>query len=306
MPSHTPRRRLAALTALALAVLIHRITKRAQNTGPQSEGADACENPYQPIAGTSLTPQQKLPRESGADQCNTERGDANDTPANRSVAKSTSTIAWLTGGLVLVGVLGFGASMLQWSEIHSGSSDTHALAQAAVDQARAAKEAVATAHNNMVSSQRAWVGAIDASITSLESNKPFDIKVMYSNSGHEPAIHLQIFLTPVTIDRPSFYPENFGKDIGISKDKCFAKLNPVGGVALPGGGYTITAIGKNFMPPLLSTAVVSGQQVAAIVGCFVYYSQEKIRHSAFCFLYDGLDQSDINHLQFCPWGNDVD
>ena len=44
---------------------------------------------------------------------------SDESSTNRSLAASTKAIAWLTFALAVIGVLGFGASLLQWQVIHN-------------------------------------------------------------------------------------------------------------------------------------------------------------------------------------------
>jgi hypothetical protein len=73
---------------------------------------------------------------------------------DKDVKGSESLMTKLTGALVLVGLLQFGAAFLQWKtmdkqlgEMKSGGIDTHALANAASDQADAAQQFSDTAED---------------------------------------------------------------------------------------------------------------------------------------------------------------
>lgn len=129
---------------------------------------------------------------------------------------------WLTGAIVVVGLLQFGAAFMQWraiagqlEEMKSGGVDTHALANAASDQADAAQQFSDTAEdiNGRMSEavdqlsaaaenakagieatqsalrqeQRAWVGMMQ--ITGIpEVGKPFHMTVLFQNTGRTPAM----------------------------------------------------------------------------------------------------------------------
>ncbi len=96
----------------------------------------------------------------------------------------------------------------QRDEMHAASEQTAQLiennaklAVAATEQAKAAaeqaqatdKEATALAdsasvsHQNMIASERAWVGPRNASIGAITVAKPLDVNIEYANTGREPA-----------------------------------------------------------------------------------------------------------------------
>lgn len=149
-------------------------------------------------AGSSEAPQADKPK-----------GEAGHTASETALVKATQRLRDFTLALVLVSLVSAVISYLQWQEIHDQSSDTHALAEAAVTQAKAAADSAKIARDSLIANSRAWVGAFSAGIDPLIADTPIIYHVSYSNSGHEPARLLAFDTHAHTI-----FKEGLEKDFG--------------------------------------------------------------------------------------------
>jgi hypothetical protein len=75
----------------------------------------------------------------------------------------------------------------QLCEMHDAGAQTDKLIDANAKLAGAAQESADTAIKNMIATQRAWVGTVDASIVKSEIGIPIKGIAAYINSGREPA-----------------------------------------------------------------------------------------------------------------------
>lgn len=136
---------------------------------------------------------------------------------------------WLTAAIAFSGFCAVGVGFMQWHEIHSGSTDTHTLAEAAKSQAdrmtdvSAAADKIREAAQNMVTQdqriadnakkaldasnkqsrtaldaaiaqnrldQRPWIGIGQFRVARFEETKPVTIEVHIVNSGKTPALNV--------------------------------------------------------------------------------------------------------------------
>jgi hypothetical protein len=132
------------------------------------------------------------------------------------VRNGTSSTDWLI--VILTAVIAI-TSYLQWSEIHAGSRDTNALAEAARKQAdkaetisgslekavaemktsnaqakqqsdqalRQGRDALNATIEQSKLGQRAWVGVSDSRLAQFEANKSIRVEITLTNSGNTPA-----------------------------------------------------------------------------------------------------------------------
>jgi hypothetical protein len=139
----------------------------------------------------------------------------------RMTAFERSTVRWTR---VAVGISVLAAIFIcaQWYEMHTGSADTHKLAEAASTQAtqttnlataagtqaaqtkvladqaiiqaqankqlaQNAVDALANTEKSFRDEQRAWVGISDLNLSTFEPNKPITIEMRIANTGRTPA-----------------------------------------------------------------------------------------------------------------------
>jgi hypothetical protein len=138
------------------------------------------------------------------------------------VNRAERWMIYLTGAVAFFGLCSVIVGILQWRsmngqlrEMHEGGIDTHALADAASDQADAAQQfsdtaedinggvagavdqlsatadnaraSIRAAQNSLHIDQRAWVGVSDITKPDFAVDKPFVTKVLVKNTGKTPA-----------------------------------------------------------------------------------------------------------------------
>jgi hypothetical protein len=142
---------------------------------------------------------------------NDDHQNSQETASERSIAKSTRNITRLTGVLAVIAFVSAIVSGFQWWEIHSGSADTKALADAAKAQAAATVGQLGVMQSQLgemkssgeqtnkiienykrladtaEAAQRAWVGPLTAIITAPVINEGAKVTISYTNSGKETA-----------------------------------------------------------------------------------------------------------------------
>ncbi len=107
------------------------------------------------------------------------------------------TAAWNKVMVILTGILAassclytyyarqqFGIMNAQLTEIRNSGTDTHTLAQAALDSARTAKDTLREIRNE----ERPWMVVKDAKVTTLEAARQAQIDIVFSNFCHSPAL----------------------------------------------------------------------------------------------------------------------
>jgi hypothetical protein len=182
------------------------------------------------------------------------------------------------------------------------------LAEAAGTQAQAAINSAKTAQDNMVASQRAWIGPRNAkSVTGPELEKNLDVVVEYQNTGREPALETifdaEVFVATKEEDDSGAVSSRINNFIG----KCKVKWTPMKkGVVFPSGGtgsaYELT---KTLDVSEIDQDVVDGSKSIIVDGCFVYKSAGGIRRSSFCYFFTGKKTKPTN-WSICEVGNDAD
>jgi hypothetical protein len=182
------------------------------------------------------------------------------------------------------------------------------LAEAAGKQAQAAIDSAKTAQENMVASQRAWVGPRNAkSTTGPELEKPLDIIIEYQNSGREPALDTifdtEAFVATKEEDSSGAAPNRVNDFIG----KCKIKWTPTQkGVVFPAGStgsaYELT---RALDAKWIDQDVIDGAKLIFIDGCFVYKTAGGIRRSSFCYFFNSKKTKPSN-WNICQIGNDAD
>ena len=198
----------------------------------------------------------------------------------------------------------------QLEQMKSSSDQTNKIIEANTKLALAAQKSADTADKNLVATQRAWVGPIDASIISSGNGTVIKGTVSYINSGREPARFSG------KLDESVYSREDW--DNGSAANNIIARQQEC---------LVIKYIdGSRFVWPTVSTniyfihfpaaqipqvgiytwndRIVGGQDILAIQGCLSYIAFGEIHHTSYCYFYDSR-ASDVNHLSICTVGNDV-
>jgi hypothetical protein len=198
----------------------------------------------------------------------------------------------------------------QWWEIHSGSVDTHALAEAAKRQANIAEN-----------TGRAWIAPIKFSLVNLDDPvEPLKVSLFYQNVGREPATSLKNNLTSGYIATKGTPPDKWQTlqewdKIPSASNLCMDAINTTtSNVAYPSQNIGFTVDIKRFDTWNISDAMLS-QFFAAVkdqtvlyyvAGCFSYETAGKMKFSAFCAYLNPIPDKQISQWGFssCPVGNE--
>jgi hypothetical protein len=182
------------------------------------------------------------------------------------------------------------------------------LAEAAGKQAQAAIDSAKTAQENMVASQRAWIGPRNTkSATAPELEKDLNITVEYQNTGREPALETIYDADLFVSSKEEDTSGALTKRIEDFLSKCKVKWIPTQkGVVFPSGStgsayelnYTLTADN-------IDQDVLDGNKSIIIDGCFVYKSAGGIHRSSFCYFFTSKKTKPPNWA-ICTVGNDAD
>ena len=209
----------------------------------------------------------------------------------RWMTRFTAAIAFLTPCSVIVGTCQWRVMSGQLGEMQSSSADTKKLAQAAVDQAAAAKTTIQVIQENMRLEQRAWVGVKGIRITPppWKVEQKLEVTITIENTGRTPALEVKV------IKRYGPRPPN-----KADLSKPVAELN-VFAIA-PTNSYdsTVTLSEKLSEPDLQLLA--SGKPYY-VYGTITYKDilSTTIRETLFC----GYYKDGFRALQFCPIFNDM-
>jgi hypothetical protein len=184
------------------------------------------------------------------------------------------------------------------------------LAEAATKQAEAAIETVRTARDNLVASQRAWVGPRNArSDGQPELGKEFTVFIDYQNSGREPGIETIYDVDVFAISDDEDRAGKTNQRVITFNSKCKIKWTPSNAQVVyptPGGllsaGYSLF---KNIDAGQIDQEVVEGTKTVVVNGCFVYKTSGAIHRSSYCY-YFNMKKSKPAAWNICEFGNDAD
>lgn len=204
----------------------------------------------------------------------------------------------------------------QRDEMHTASEQTTQLignnaklADAAADQAKATdKEAAAladnakVAHDNMIASERAWVGPTNASIDgAIQVGKELGINIEYANTGKEPANNFVPSIDGFTITSEEDTGGKTVQRLFTYFQKCQIEAPSIvaGQVVFPTTGFTRYNYNSKIPAESIDQDFIDGKKTLIVQGCFVYVSFSVIRHTYFCFFYKSnvTKQSNLNICQ---------
>lgn len=188
------------------------------------------------------------------------------------------------------------------------------LADAAARQAEASIAAAKTSQENLIASQRAWVGPTDANLTGLEVFKPLQATIVYGNSGRQPAPTFSL-MVPRIFTLVEWDNGTAASDIEKWKADCLQlPMNDQNArVTFPTTGFTnfnlkytgtqksLRDVGQLSVTP----AILAGTEIVAVKGCFVYRTSGQVHRTSYCYFYQAKF-SDATHLNFCTVGQAAD
>ena len=137
--------------------------------------------------------------------------------------------------------------------------------------------------------QRAWLTPVGADLGPIPvKDEMIGFGIRLINSGREPATSINVKILNSTIDGISTKATNLA-DVDVPENTSCDGLKPQRGRAdIPptGTGYTTITQGSGFGEPRLvaDDKIVSGDKFYLVRGCLAYLTQEKEKHSAFCYI----------------------
>lgn len=167
------------------------------------------------------------------------------------------------------------------------------------------------------SSGRAWLGPVDATMPLgvPQVGQPLKVVIGYTNTGKEPALYNGQLVAHVF--SLSEWTSGFAASTIIATQTVCMNapdiFRPMAKVAFPTTGFSTfqmtydagsSAItGENKI--LATEKLIAGDEIVALMGCFVYRTVNTIKHTSFCYFYQ-QNASDHQHLGFCTVGQDAD
>lgn len=157
-------------------------------------------------------------------------------------------------------------------------------------------------------SERAWVGPRDAKFAgSLSANNAAEISIEYQNTGREPALSF-IYDTRIVVGTPQDFDNGkLGREIAADVVRCRAldDRENIGSMVFPTTGFSSYTLNVAVAKEFIDDAVLKGDKILFLQGCFVYLTFETPRHTAFCYYFKG-GQTKPEHLNICPGGMGAD
>jgi len=187
----------------------------------------------------------------------------------------------------------------------SQNETSRRLAEAAARQAEAAIEATKISRDNVISTQRAWVGPRNArSESAPEVGKPLTVYMEYQNTGREPAIE-------TTYDFDFFAGEQADPAVDqrvlTFQNQCMTRWTPNrANVVFPSGlGGTSYTLSKEISSDIIDDKVLDGSKTLVLAGCLVYKTTNTIHRTTFCYFYSAKSTKPAN-WNICGTGNFAD
>lgn len=185
--------------------------------------------------------------------------------------------------------------------------DTQAALATAKQAADSSTVSSTTAQQNLVASQRAWVGPSDAKLDgTLKLGQPIDIVVSFMNTGREPArgfvSDLDAFAATADDEKKGIAQTRIVADF----DKCNAtQSSPPAQVIYPSNGFNNYTIRKTIDKAMIDEGIIDGTKTIIAQGCFVYTTFQQVHRSTFCYYFkSGVTKPD--HLNICIVGHYAD
>jgi hypothetical protein len=179
-------------------------------------------------------------------------------------------------------------------------------ADATNKQAVAMGEAATVSRDNMIAANRAWVGPSNASFAAEPSvGKAVDVTISYQNTGREPALNFINFSRPLA-GTPEDEKTTIVELITNYLEACKSYQEWNGGsVVYPSTGFSSYNLSLKIPDDLTDDAVIKGDKLIYLQGCFLYRSFGLPRHSYFCYFYkQGFTK--IGNLNICNSGHYAD
>ncbi len=184
------------------------------------------------------------------------------------------------------------------------------LAEAASKQAQAAIDSAKTAQENMVASQRAWVGPrLARSDKAPGLDKETSVVIEYQNTGREPAREAIYDVDVFTANDEKDMSGEVATRIVSFIHQCEIKWTPTQAtVVFPatngfgGSSYIIT---RTIEASMIDQDVIDSKKKIFASGCIVYKTAGGIHRSSFCYFFKA-GKTPIAGWNICQVGNDAD
>jgi hypothetical protein len=181
-------------------------------------------------------------------------------------------------------------------------------ADAAIKSADAALKQAINSERTFLQAQRAWVGPRNATFAAEPAvGKAIEMTVEYQNSGHEPAISFVYSVDSFAMEPAEEANGTVADRIGKSMSRE-NKERHSGNVIYPatsGFGASPYSISARSKDDLVDEAVVKGDKLVVVQGCFWYETIDLPKHAYFCYFYkQGFTK--IQNLNICVSGQEAD
>jgi hypothetical protein len=135
--------------------------------------------------------------------------------------------------------------------------------------------------------------------------------LQYQNTGKSPAFNMLQATVYQAFSLNEWKDGGAAKKISAVASQCF-ELDAHGTrtqVAYPNAGfasYMITVKTEDLSPKYVVTdALISGDEIFALQGCFGYKTVGELHHSSFCYFYQAK-VTNLPAMNICTVGNDAD
>src|SRR5271166_4792807 len=194
--------------------------------------------------------------------------------------------------------------------MNSSGSQADRLIEANGKLATAAQKSADISDKNLIATQRAWIGPVDANITQGTPYTIVKATVLYINTGKEPA-KFQLTGVENLYTREQWDNGQAATSLTKGKSDCFNTATITGTrFAWPTTGFSnyFAHIPEGRVPQpgvvVWTDRLNNGDDLMTVQGCIIYEAFGEIHHTAFCYFYDRR-LSDMSHLNICTVGNDV-
>ena len=229
----------------------------------------------------------------------------------RWVVAKWSRVNAIVVATVVIAVAAVGnwtTSGLQWNELRRASQQTDKSIAVSERQAEAAAKQADISQRVFIASQRAWVGPLNAKLSAEPKlAEPLEIIVAYQNTGREPAHNftydIDSFAATPEEDNAGDVSRRTSDFLNECRNKSQARpgqvVYPSAGFA---GGYSLI-----YRPNEIEVddAIIAGEKVVVMQGCFVYQTLQKLHRSYFCFFYKA-GFTKIRSMNICTVGHHAD
>lgn len=179
-------------------------------------------------------------------------------------------------------------------------------AEAEKQAAEAGKKQSENAERALTLGQRAWVGPQNAAFASEpEQGKPLELTVQYQNTGREPALSFVYSVNVTALLDSQERKGNIPAQIQDYMNGCRNMREWQGGSVVYPTAFANYTLTDKTNAKLVDKAVISGDKIIVVQGCFAYTTMGMPKYSYFCWFYRH-GATKIQNLNICASGHDAD